>query len=215
MSRREIAIHLRSEFRNNRPRVESKVSHVVKKVVRLKKSTHTFNQRLGNNTVFTIYLYGVTAKMAAYFCGVWFRNANGLCFAAVGTDGIVSFYNQHLFERYAERHLHNSSLSVQAASSHFFQHYTVCLSEQREKVADKVYEIETHIHGGFMLGYHDSENAISVHNTFVSVDLLSKQQLKRFASTEGIRDLLANADDEFMDLKELVIVTKNNQDQVP
>jgi hypothetical protein len=195
MTRKEIATHLKREF--NRTRIERKLKYLLPKLKRAGKTSFTLMQKVGNNTTFTVYLYRITKNgVIDYVAGVWFTNENGLCYVSVG-DEKVNFYNQHLFERYAEHHLKNSSLSIKQSAQQFFEKYSIGVSYIRDEVAINIHETETHLNDGFMLGYSDFENAITVQNTFISTDMLKDAQLKRFAETEGLRDLLADKDNLF------------------
>jgi len=186
MTRKEIAVHLLSESRNNKKRIENKVGIVAKKMRKSEKKVHMYQQLVGSNTLFTIYIYGIDDTGVDYAAGLWFRSDKGLCWATSGQLDDVIFYTDHFFERYAERYL-RKSMSTQDAAREFYREYRVSMALHTEEIAEGVYKTQLPLYvGGLALGFHDRNNKIVVYNTYVSPELLYDKQIN---DVEAYREL--------------------------
>src|SRR5688572_12535590 len=123
MTRKEVAVHLLSEVRNNKKRIAVKTGIVAKKMLKTQKQIHVYQQRVGSNTLFTIYIYGIDDTGVNYSIGCWFHSDKGLCWASVGQYDVV-FYSAHFFQRYAERYLMRS-IDIQDAAREFYSKFQV------------------------------------------------------------------------------------------
>ncbi len=83
MTRKEIAVHLLSECSNNKKRIEKKA----KKMLKAEKKIHAYQQRVGSNTLLTIYIYGIDDEGVDYAVGCWYKSGKGLCWASVVQNG--------------------------------------------------------------------------------------------------------------------------------
>jgi hypothetical protein len=176
MTRKEIAVHLLSEVRNNKRQIENKAGLTAKKMVRAEKMVHTYQQRVGSNTLLTIYIYGIDAKGVDYAVGCWFTSDKGLCWASVGLYE-VNFYSAHFFQRYAERRL-GKSISIQDAALEFYSEFRVSVTRNTEEIAEGVYKAQLPLpDGGLALGFNDRVSNIVVYNTYVSRDMLGSKQI--------------------------------------
>jgi hypothetical protein len=192
MTRKEIAVHLLSEFRNNKRRIETKVGFVAKKMRKVEKKVHIYQQVVGSNTLFTIYIYGIDAKGVDYAAGLWFRSDKGLCWATSGQLDDVVFYTDHFFERYAERYL-RKPMSTQDAAREYYREYKVSMALHTEEVAEGVHKIQLPLYvGGLALGFHDRNTNIVVYNTYVSPDLFYDKQINDVEADRDLNEALQN-----------------------
>lgn len=186
MTRKEIAVHLLSEVRNNKKRIETKVFIVAKKMRKAEKKVHVYQQLVGSNTLFTIYIYGIDDKGVDFAAGLWYRSGKGMCWVTSGQLDDVVFYTDHFFERYAERYL-KKSMSTQDAAREYYREYKVSMALHTEEIADRVYKTQLPLYvGGLALGFHDRSTNIVVYNTYVSPDLFYDKQIN---DVEADRDL--------------------------
>lgn len=190
MTRKEIAAHLVSEVGNNRQRIQNKVAIEAKKMRRTKKQIHVYEQRVGNNTLLTIYIYGVDKIGVDYAVGVWCRSEKGLCWVTSGQLNDVVFYNEHFFERYAERLLRKSMNTLDAARE-FYREYKPTIARHTGEIEEGVYKMQLPLQvGGLALGVHDRKNHIVVYNTYVSADLLGGRQIDDIDADKELNDAL-------------------------
>ncbi|MEO7990795.1 MAG: hypothetical protein ABI663_14700 [Chryseolinea sp.] len=191
MSRKEIAIHLLSEVHNNKKRIESKVGIVAKKMRKAEKKVHMYQQLVGSNTLFTIYIYGIDDIGVDYAAALWFRSDKGLCWATSGQLDDVVFYTDHFFERYAERYLKKSMSTHDDATREFYREYKVSMALHTEEIAEGVYKTQLPLCvGGLALGFHDRINNIVVYNTYVSPDLLYGKQINDVEAYREVNEAL-------------------------
>src|SRR5258706_3214632 len=189
MTRKEIAGHLLSELRNNKNRIERKAGIVAKKMLKAGKKVHAYQQRVGSNTLFTIYIYGIDDEGSDYAIGCWFHSDKGLCWATVGPYD-VNFYSAHFFQRYAERYL-MKSMSVQDAAREFYREYQVTMARNTEEIAVGIYKAQLPLHnGGLALGFNDSTNNLVVYNTYVSPDMLGARQINDIEDDRELNEAL-------------------------
>lgn len=194
MTRKEIAVHLLSEVRNNKKRIEIKIGVVAKKMRKAGKKIHMYEQRVGNNSLFTIYIYGIDDIGVDYAAGLWFRSDKGLCWATSGQLDDVVFYTDHFFERYAERYL-NRSMSIQDAAREFYREFKVSMALHTEEIAKGVYKMQLPLYvGGLALGFHDRNTNIVVYNTYVSTNLLGKKQVDDIEADRELNEALQGMD---------------------
>jgi hypothetical protein len=190
MTRKEIALHLRSEVHNNEERIKTKVALVAKKMRKAKKKIHVYQQRVGSNTLLTIYIYGIDDKGVDYAVGCWFRSDKGLCWATSGLLNDVAFYTNHFFQRYAERYL-KKSISIQDSAQEFYREYKPTMARQTEEIAKGVYKMQLPlIVGGLALGVRDRTNNIIMYNTYVSPDTLYGQQINDIETDRELNEAL-------------------------
>lgn len=190
MTRKEVALHLLSEARKNKKRLESKVGIVAKLMRKLKVKFHNYQQLVGNNTLFTVYIYGIDDTGVDYAAGIWYRSELGLCWVTSGALDQVVFFTDHFFDRYAERYLHEAMTAQQAASK-FYKVFKVSIARHTEEIAEKVYRIQLPLAvGGLALGFHDRNNDIAVYNTYVSSNLLHDEQQANIEADKDLNELL-------------------------
>ena len=186
MTKKEIALHLLSEIHNNQKRIVVKTGMAAKKMQKVGKKIHTYQQRVGSNTLLTIYIYGIDDTGVDYAVGCWFRSDKGLCWATCGQLDDVVFYTDHFFERYAERYL-RKSMTTHDAAKEFYREFKVSMALHTEEITDGVYKMQLPLHvGGLALGFHDRINNIIVYNTYVSPELLYEKQVN---DVEAYREL--------------------------
>lgn len=194
MSRKEVATHLLSEVKKNRKRIENKVRVVAKRMRKIKIKFHTYQQLVGNNTLFTIYIYGIDDEGVDYAAGIWFRSEKGLCWVTSGELDQVVFYTDHFFDRYAERFL-QEAMTTQNAAAQFYKAFKVSLARHTEQITDGVYKMQLPLGvGGLALGFHDRSNNIVVYNTYVSSNLLQERQLADIEADKDLNELLQTMD---------------------
>lgn len=184
MMRKEIREHLLREFYSNKNRIDAKLNSVFKKVIKAGKNFHTYEQKVGFNTVFTLYLYDV--KRTNYVIGCWMNTERGLCFANVGF-ATCNFYTSHFFKRYAERHLKRDDLLARESARVYFENYKVGLIDAVDEIETNVHRVQMKTECGLALGFHDSDNCINVFNTYIEKDM-----------TKGIQsEFLENSQHQF------------------
>lgn len=189
MTRKEIAVHLLSEVRNNKKRIAVKVGSVAKKMLRAGKKIHVYQQRVGSNTLFTIYIYGIDNKGIDYAVGCWFHSDKGLCWASVGQYDVV-FYSAHFFQRYSERYL-MKPMSIQDAAREFYTEFQVSMARNTEEIAKGIYKVQLPLpDGGLALGFNDSTSNIVVYNTYVSKGQLGVQQINDIEDDKELNEAL-------------------------
>lgn len=192
MTRKEVATHLLSEVRNNKRRIEIKVGIVAKKMRKAGKKVHVYQQRVGNNTLFTIYIYGIDNLGVDYASGLWYRSEKGMCWVTSGQLDDVVFYTDHFFERYAERYLRRS-MSAQDSAREFYREFKVSVAHHTEEIANGVYKMQLPLYvGGLALGFHDRNTNIVVYNTYVSPDLLGGRQVVDIEADRELNEALQN-----------------------
>lgn len=190
MTRKEIAAHLISEVRNNNQRIQNKVGVVAKKMRKFNKKLEVYEQRVGNNTALTIYIYGIDKKGIDYAVGVWCRSDKGLCWATSGQRNEVVFYNDHFFQRYSGRFL-KKSLSTYEAAREFYREFKPTIARHTEDITSGVYKTQLPLHvGGLALGIRDKINNIVVYNTYVSADLLGSKQMEDVDADNDLNEAL-------------------------
>ena len=154
---------------------------------------HAYQQRLGSNTLLTIYIYGIDDKGVDYAVGCWFTSDKGLCWASAGQYD-VNFYSAHFFQRYAERYL-MQSMSVLDAAKEYYREFQVSMARQTDEIAEGVHKIQLPLkNGGLALGFNDKVNNIVVYNTFVSKQLLGLKQLNDVDDDKELNEALQNLD---------------------
>lgn len=191
MTRREIAEHLLSEVRNNKKRIAMKTGIVAKKMLKAGKKIHVYQQRVGSNTLFTIYIYGIDVTGIDYAIGCWFNSDKGLCWASVGQYDVV-FYSAHFFQRYAERFL-MKSMSIQDAAREFYSKFQVSMARNTEEIAAGIYKVQLPLpDGGLALGFNDRKSNVVVYNTYVSKNQLGAQQINDIDDDKELNEALQN-----------------------
>jgi len=192
MTKKEIAAHLLSEVRNNKKRIETKVFIVAKKMRKAEKKIHVYQQLVGSNTLFTIYIYGIDDKGVDFAAGLWYRSEKGMCWVTSGQLDDVVFYTDHFFERYAERYL-RKSISTQEAAREYYREYKVSMALHTEEIAEGVYKTQLPLYvGGLALGFHDRNTNIVVYNTYVSPDLFYDKQINDVEADRDLNEALQN-----------------------
>lgn len=190
MTRKEIAHHLLSECRKNKKRIERKVIIVARKMRKAGKKVHVYQQLVGSNTLFTIYIYGIDSSGVDYASGLWYRSDKGMCWATSGQLDDVVFYTDHFFERYAERYL-KKSMSAQDAAREYYREFKVSMALHTEEIAEGVYKTQLPIYvGGLALGFHDRNNNIVVYNTYVAHDMLHDKQINDIEADKELNENL-------------------------
>lgn len=190
MTKKEIAAHLLSEVRSNKKRIETKVFIVAKKMRKAGKKTHIYQQLVGSNTIFTVYIYGIDDKGVDFAAGLWYRSEKGMCWVTSGQLDDVVFYTNHFFERYAERYL-GRSMNIQDAAREYYREYKVSMARHTEEIADGVYKTQLPLYvGGLALGFHDRNTSIAVYNTYVSPDLFYDNQINDVDADRDLNDAL-------------------------
>lgn len=193
MTRRQIAAHLLSEVGNNRDRIAAKIRTVVKQMTKAEKKIHQYQQRVGSNTLLTIYIYGIDKKGVDYAIGTWYHSDKGLCWATVGQYDVV-FYSAHFFQRYAERYLLRP-MSISDAAVEYYREFRVSMARQTEEIATGVFKIQLPFHnGGLALGFIDRTDNIVVYNTFISKDQLCRGQISDIEADRELNEELLNLD---------------------
>jgi hypothetical protein len=194
MTRKEIAAHLLSEIRNNRVRIDNKVSNVAKKMRKAEKKIHTYQQCTGSNTLLTIYIYGIDDFGIDYAIGCWINSEKGLSWASVGQLNQIVFFNGHFFERFSERYL-KKKMSIKDAAIEFYREYKVSVAKGMEEIANGVYEIQLPLQiGGLALGIHDRNNDIAIYNTYVSKEMLRAKQIDDIEDYRELNESLVEMD---------------------
>lgn len=194
MNRKEIAAHLLSEVHNNKKRIETKVGFVAKKMRKAKKKVHVYQQLVGSNTLFTIYIYGIDDKGVDFAAGLWYRSEKGMCWVTSGRLDDVVFYTDHFFERYAERYL-KKSMTIQEAAREFYREFKVSMALHTDEIADGVHKMQLPLFvGGLALGFHDRNTNIVVYNTYVSPDLLYDKQINDIEVYRELNETLQSMD---------------------
>lgn len=207
MTRREIALHLLSEVRSNERRIKTKVTLVAKKMRKAKMKFHTYQQNVGFNTLFTIYIYGIDDKGIDYAAGLWFRSEKGLCWVTSGQLDDVVFYTDHFFDRYAERYL-KKSVNVLEAAREFYKEFKPTITRLTEKVTEGVYKVQLPLAiGGLALGFLDKNTNIIVYNTYVSTDTLYAQQINDVEADRELNEII-----QTMDYSEWIMIGKTIKD---
>jgi hypothetical protein len=190
MTRKEIATHLISEVRNNSQRIHSKVGIVAKKMRRFKKKVEVYEQRVGNNTVLTIYIYGVDNIGIDYAVGAWCRSEKGLSWATTGQLNDVVFYNDHFFQRYAERYL-KKSMSTLDAAREFYREFKPTAARHTKEIENGIYDTQLPLHvGGVALGVRDRNSNMVIYNTYVSDGLLGSKQIDDIAVDKELNEAI-------------------------
>jgi hypothetical protein len=190
MTRKEIASHLLSEVRNNKKRIETKVFIVAKKMQSAARKVHVYQQRVGSNTLFTIYIYGIDDKGVDFAAGLWYRSEKGMCWVTSGQFENVVFYTDHFFERYAERYL-KKTMSTQDAAIEYYREYKVSMALRTEEIAEGVYKTQLPLYvGGLALGFNDRNTNIVVYNTYVSPDLFYGKQINDVEADKELNEAL-------------------------
>lgn len=191
MTRKEIAAHLSAECRSNKKRIETKAGIVAKKMLRAQKKIYTYQQRVGSNTLLTIYIYGIDDRGVDYAVGSWFKSDKGLCWASVGQNE-VNFYSAHFFQRYAERYL-MKSIDVYGAAKKFYSEFQVSMGHNTEEIAEGIYKAQLPLSdGGLALGFNDRVNNIVVYNTYVSREMLGSKQISDVEDDRELNETLQN-----------------------
>lgn len=194
MTRKEIAKHLLYEVRSNKMRIETKVFIVAKKMRKAEKKVHVYQQLVGSNTLFTIYIYGIDGKGVDFAAGLWYRSEKGMCWVTSGQLDDVVFYTDHFFERYAERYL-KKSMTIQEAAREFYSEFKVSMALHTDEIADGVYKMQLPLFvGGLALGFHDRNTNIVVYNTYVSPDLLYDNQINDIEVYRELNETLQSMD---------------------
>lgn len=189
MTRKEVAQHLLAEVRSNNKRIAIKTGMVAKKMLKAGKKIHVYQQRVGSNTLLTIYIYGMDNKGIDYAIGCWFHSDKGLCWASVGQYDVV-FYSAHFFQRYAERYL-KKAVSIQDAAREFYSKFQVSIARNTEEIADGIHKVQLPLpDGGLALGFNDRVTNIIVYNTYVSKDLLGAQQVNDVEDDRELNEAL-------------------------
>ena len=191
MTRKEVAMHLLAEVRDNKKRIAVKAGIVAKKMLKAGKKIHMYQQRVGSNTLFTIYIYGIDDRGIDYEVGRWFNSDKGLCWASVGQYDVL-FYSAHFFKRYAERYL-KKSMSIQEAARAFYSKFQVSMARNTEEIVKGIYKVQFPLpDGGLALGFNDRVSNIVVYNTYVSKDQLGTQQINNIEDDKELNEALRN-----------------------
>jgi hypothetical protein len=193
MTRKEVAIHLLSEVRSNKREITVKAGFVAKKMTRAQKKVHSYEQRVGSNTLLTIYIYGIDKKGIDHAIGCWYDSDKGRCWASVGQFS-VDFYSAHFFEQYAKRLL-GKTMSPQDAAVEYYSKFQVSMARNTEEVAKGVFKVQLPLaDGGLALGFNDSVNNIVVYNTYVSHDMLGPRQVNDIDDDRALNEALKSLD---------------------
>jgi hypothetical protein len=188
MTQKEIAVHLFSEVTSNRKRIVSKVRSVAKRMQKVGRKVHAYQQTIGSNTRLMIYIYGIDKGGVDYAVGCWYHSEKGLCWASVGQND-VNFYIAHFFHRYAERFL-KKEVSVLDSAMEFYRQYQVSAIRRIKKRNDGLYEIQTPLQGGLGLGVNDVSNGVVIYNTCITQEMLREDQIGNIEDDKELNEAI-------------------------
>jgi hypothetical protein len=164
-------------------------------MMRFKKRFQVYEQRIGNDTVLTIYIYGVDKIGVDYALGAWYHSDKGLCWATKGQLDDIEFYNGHFFQRYAERFI-GKSMNILEAAIEFYKEFKPSVARHTEEIEKGVYKMQLPLSvGGLALGIHDKNSNLVVYNTYVSAGQLGNNQLDAIDADKELNESIKNMTD--------------------
>ena len=184
--------HIVSEITKNQKRIDTKAKHVAKRMVKASKKVHAYQQKIGSDTVLTIYVYGVDKKGIDYAVGCWYHSNEGLVWVTKGAIG-VNFFTAHFFHRYAQRYL-KRNLTVLEAAFEFYREFQISASQLVSEIRKGYFKTQLPLHGGLALGMCDVENNYAIYRTFVSHGDLFQDQIEDIEADRELNKAIESLD---------------------
>lgn len=192
MSDKEVAKHIASEVGKYEKRIDAKAKDVAKQMLKASRKAYAYQQKVGSNTLLTIYIYGIDKKGIDYAVGCWYQSSDGLVWVTKGATG-VNFFTAHFFKRYAQRHL-GKTLTVLETALEFYTDFQISASQLTVQLHNGFFETQLPLHGGLALGVCDVENQYSLYRTFVSKSDLFQDQVDDIEADSGLNRAIQRLD---------------------
>jgi len=192
MSDKEVAKHIVSEVTKNQKRIDTKAYDVAKQMLKAGKKTYAYQQKIGSNTLLTIYIYGIDKKGIDYAVGCWYHSNEGLVWITKGAIG-VQFFTAHFFHRYAERYIKRDLLVLETAFE-FYREYQVSASKLTVELRKGFFKTQMPLRGGLALGVCDVSNEYAFYRTYVSKDELFQDQVEEIEADRELNTAIQSLD---------------------
>ncbi|MBL0744830.1 hypothetical protein [Chryseolinea lacunae] len=192
MSHKEVTKHIVSEITSNQKRIDTKVKDVAKQMLKASKKVHAYQQKIGSNTLLTVYIYGIDKKGIDYAVGCWYHSSDGYVWVTKGAIG-VNFFTAHFFHRYAQRCL-KKELTVLETAFEFYKDFRISATQLTRDLGNGILKAQLPLHGGLALGECDKVNQYVLYRTFVSKDDLFQDQVEDIDADSDLNKAIQSLD---------------------